>query len=124
MARILLIDDDAQLLKVMEITLQKSGHEIFPAPDGKVALNLLKTQPVDLIITDIVMPEADGIEVISSFIGTESRPPIIAISGGSQRLDPDSLLKLARAMKVDLAIAKPFTPLELLKAVDTVLAKL
>lgn len=121
MSRILVIDDDEQLLQLMAITIKKAGHEISLAPNGAEALILLAEEEFDLVITDIVMPEKDGIEVIISMIKNKVHPAIIAISGGSQRLDRNQLLELARVMKVDMILPKPITQGRLLEAVETLL---
>lgn len=117
MARILIIDDDSQLLKMLEITLTRNGHEVLAAANGKIGISILKNTPCDIVVTDIVMPEMDGIEVISEMVTWPHRPAIIAMSGGSQRLDVQGLLRIAKLMKVDVVIPKPITPLELIEAV-------
>jgi DNA-binding response OmpR family regulator len=121
MARILLIDDDEQLLQLFGITLKKAGHDTIVAPGGVQGLALLDQQQFDLVITDIIMPERDGVEVIGALIQNEVRPAIIAISGGSQRLTSTQLLEIAQVMKVDMVLPKPITPKGLIEAVETVL---
>jgi DNA-binding response OmpR family regulator len=121
MARILLIDDDEQLLQLFEIALKKAGHDTTVAPGGVQGLALLDQQQFDLVITDIIMPERDGVEVIGALIRNEVRPAIIAISGGSQRLTSAQLLEIAKVMKVDMVLPKPITPKGLIEAVETLL---
>ncbi len=121
MARILLIDDDEQLLQLFGITLKKAGHDTIVAPGGVQGLALLDQQQFDLVITDIIMPERDGVEVIGALIQNEVRPAIIAISGGYQRLTSTQLLEIAQVMKVDMVLPKPITPKGLIEAVETVL---
>lgn len=121
MARILLIDDDQQLLQLMEITLKKAQHKVTAVSNGKLGLTQLAQYEFDLVITDIIMPEKDGIEVIIAMSRMEKRPALLAISGGSQRLDAIQLLKTAKVMKVDMVLAKPITPSGLLEAVETLL---
>lgn len=121
MARILIIEDDPQLLTVMEIVLEKNGHDVFTAINGKKGLDCLKQNPVDLVVTDIIMPEMDGIEVMQAVQGMKNRPGIIAISGGSQRIDQGDLLEIAQKMKVDKVMPKPITPADLREAVEALL---
>jgi len=64
MARILVVDDDDQIRTLLRVTLEREGHEVFEAPDGNVALSLYHQNPADLVITDIIMPEKEGIEMI------------------------------------------------------------
>jgi CheY-like chemotaxis protein len=122
MAQILIIDDDTQLLQAMEIAFRKSRHNLKTACDGKKGLACMAQFPaIDVVITDIIMPELDGIEVIATLNKQPCRPVIIAMSGGSQRLDLNLLLQTAKMMKVDLVLPKPITPMELLEAIETLL---
>lgn len=121
MARILLIDDDLQLLQLFEITLKNTQHTIETASNGALGLVKLAQYDYDLVITDIIMPEKDGLEVIMAMSKMEKRPALLAISGGSQRLDAVQLLKTAKTMKVDMVLTKPITPSGLLEAVETLL---
>ena len=106
MARILIIDDDPQIVKLMTAYLQREEYEVVTASNGKQGINQLKTQQFDLVITDIVMPERDGLEVLSWLRNQPSCPKIIAISGGSARLDQDFMLKMAR-FSADKVMPKP-----------------
>lgn len=121
MAQILIVDDDIQLLELMSIAFRKSQHEVTTAIDGKKALAKLREQTFDVVITDIIMPEADGIELLSEISKMRRRPAIIAISGGSQRIHADLLLAAANALKADIVIQKPVTPRQLLEATETLL---
>jgi len=123
MAQILVIDDDDQLLKLIKTTLGKAGHDVLVASNGVQGLALLKQQLFDVVITDIIMPEKDGIEVIMAMFQANNRTAVIAISGGSQRLDAAELLETARVMKVAMVIPKPIILSELLQAIETVLHK-
>ena len=106
MARILIIDDDPQIVKLMTAYLQREGHEVVTAADGKQGIRQLAAQQFDLVITDIVMPEQDGLEVLSWLRKQPQCPKIIAISGGSVRLDQDLMLKMARFL-ADKVMPKP-----------------
>lgn len=121
MAQILIIDDDLQLLQLLDMAFRKSGHTVTTAPNGKKAIALLSAQAFDVVITDIIMPEADGLEVLTALSRMSRRPAVITISGGSQRIDPELVLMTAKEMKADLVLPKPVTPRQLLDAVETLL---
>lgn len=106
MAKILVIDDDPQVLKLMVAYLTRDGHDITTAGDGKQGIRQLETGQFDLVITDIVMPEQDGLGVLMWLKTQPTRPKIIAISGGSVSLDQDLLLKMA-SFSADRVLAKP-----------------
>lgn len=112
MANILIIDDDPQVLKLITTYMQREGHDITTAENGKQGIKKLSENRFDLLITDIVMPEQDGLEVLMWLKTQQQRPKIIAISGGSVSLEQDMLLKLA-GFYADRVMAKPvgFEPL-------------
>ncbi len=83
-------------------------------------MRLAKTQVFELVITDLIMPEADGLEVIETFKNANNDVRIIAISGGG-RIGPESYLNLAKALGARKILAKPFTNAELLSAVQSAL---
>ena len=74
------------------------------------------------ILMDLIMPETDGIEVLTAVAKTKDRPIVIAMSGGSQRIDAEMLLMTAEVLKADKVIAKPLTPDQLLEAVETLIS--
>ena len=119
MSRVLVVDDDPQILRMLQMWLEREGHEVFLAEDGHDALNIVDWAPdcIDLMITDIVMPEKEGLELIME-LKRKVRPlPIIAISGGGD-LSSYSYLKMARMLKADRAFRKPLDMQELLTAVS------
>lgn len=107
MAHILIIDDEPQIVMMLKEFLEQEGYSVTAASNGREGLGHLAKIKFDLVITDIVMPEMDGIEVLASFLKDENRPKIIAMSGGSPLLDGDHLLHMAKMMKVDLVLTKP-----------------
>ena len=115
MARILLIDDDRLVRATFAGFLLQDGHQVVEAGNGKEAQQLLEQERFDLILTDIVMPEQDGLEVIMSQFNRPDRPPIVAISGGAPGLSQQMLLNIAAKMKVEAVLAKPVS-YELLSA--------
>jgi DNA-binding response OmpR family regulator len=116
MARILVIDDDALLNTMVLQMLRQAGYEAIGAPDGNVGLKMLAAQPFDLIITDIVMPEKEGLETIREIRKSGRKIPIIAISGGG-KISAESYLPLARNFGADYTFQKPFDKEPFLAAV-------
>ena len=94
MSRILLIDDDEAFRKMLHKILESAGYEVQDAANGKVALELYRQKASDLIITDLVMPEKEGIETIREFCRIHPGVKIIAISGGG-RMNPKLNLAMA-----------------------------
>jgi DNA-binding response OmpR family regulator len=107
MAKILLIDDDLQMLNIVSLYLKKDGHEITTAANGNEGIKLLGSQQFDLVITDVLMPERDGYEVLMWLKKQTNRPKIIAVSGGSVSIDPSSLLGTSKLMSADIVLTKP-----------------
>ncbi|MBM3565130.1 MAG: response regulator [Alphaproteobacteria bacterium] len=116
MARILVIDDDETVRFTMDYVLKSGGHEVGLAPNGKEGLRMQRETPFDLVITDIMMPEQDGIETIRTLKAEFPRLPIIAMSGGGQTNNLD-YLEMARTFGAVAAIPKPFLPEALLQDV-------
>jgi CheY-like chemotaxis protein len=121
MATILIIEDDALVRNSMRFIIEAHGHVVAEAEDGSVAL-AANLRNYDLVITDILMPEVSGIEVIRAVRALPAPPPIIAMSGGN-RLDGDDPLELAVATGAQVAMRKPFSAKNLMAAVERCLAK-
>lgn len=121
MAKILLIDDDIQLLKAMTSILEKDHHVVVPAGDGIQGIKLLENQRFDLLITDVIMPEQDGIGLLIWLKSNPNPPKVIAISGGSTAIDQVELLKLCKLLSADRVLPKPITSEALKIAIHEVL---
>ena len=106
MSRILLVDDDCQVRSMLKLTLERAGHEVTEAEDGNQAVRKYNAETIDLVITDIVMPEKEGIETIMELRGINPKVNIIAISGGG-RINPDDYLNWARRFGVEYTFTKP-----------------
>lgn len=119
-ATILLIDDDQQVLNVLGEMLRLEGHDVYTAENGLVALSILSRQAFDLVITDLIMPEKEGLETIADIRRDYGALPIIAISGGG-RGGPMNYLETARYIGADKALKKPFQRRELIAAVQELL---
>jgi CheY-like chemotaxis protein len=106
--RILVVDDNDQIREMLRLLLEQAGHEVLEAANGKLAMNLLKKEQADLIITDIIMPEMEGIDLIMAIRSIHPRAKIIAISGGG-RIDPRVCLNMADKLGADRILQKPFS---------------
>jgi DNA-binding response OmpR family regulator len=120
MARILIIDDDKMVLNMLRQVLEGAQHTVMEASDGVVAMRLWRQQSADLIITDILMPEKDGLEVIREMRRECSTVKVIALSGGSRKVHFDAL-DVAKRFGALATLEKPFELKDLLASVDTVL---
>jgi DNA-binding response OmpR family regulator len=120
MPRILVIDDDTQIREMLTQFLEKAGYEILAAPNGLAALKLQQAQPADLIITDLIMPEKEGLETIREFRRNFPMVRIIAISGGGM-IGPDEYLSIAKKLGAYKTFSKPLELRELLEAVRELL---
>ncbi|MBF0284433.1 MAG: response regulator [Magnetococcales bacterium] len=123
MYRILCIDDEASIMKLYQDFLENEDLEIVVACSVRKGLEILRQYSVDLVITDMIMPEMDGIELLRSLHHVAESPPVIAVSGGGSYLNGRELLLIAEVMGVRGTLHKPFTRSELLSMVHRVLAE-
>jgi DNA-binding response OmpR family regulator len=121
-AKILICEDDDLYRQIAEAAFAGCNHQLFFAQNGDEALSRLKGEPVDLIITDLVMPGKDGLEVIRAIRGMHSQVPILAMTAGLASLK-EPLLVAATALGADDVIQKPFRPAALRERTDALLAK-
>jgi DNA-binding response OmpR family regulator len=120
MARILLIDDDAPFRSMLSQTLAHFGHTVTQACNGREGLNLLARDPADLVITDVVMPEKEGMEVLMELREQRPQPKIIVISGGG-RVSAEEYLGFAKLLGAGATLTKPFSNEALLAAIAQLL---
>ncbi len=123
LARILVIDDDDQMRDLLQAILEREGYEVIIAEDGKIGTRLFQQNLPDLVLTDLLMPEKEGIETIMDLKREYPETKIIAISGGGNHVGPDNYLKLARKIGANYALKKPFERKELLETIDVVLSE-
>jgi DNA-binding NtrC family response regulator len=121
MARILLADDEPKLRDVFARYLEGLGHDVRTAADGNQVMAALAEAPADLLVTDINMPDMDGIEILAALKKNGSHMPVIAISGGGY-LDKNLLLSSAAMLGALLTLEKPFALEELRDAVENALS--
>lgn len=119
MASILLVDDNIDILRTHGAVLRRSGYEVVTAADGDIALQLAEQYEFDLVITDILMPGKEGIEIIIELRNRISDQKIIAMSGGGTRFNTNDCLAIARGVGVSVTLSKPFSAAEMLKAVES-----
>ena len=107
MSRILVIDDLKQIRLVIQELLEVDGHDVDLAENGRTALKMTESNSYDLIITDLYMPEKDGLEVIKALKKSLKQVKIIAMSGGGVKKFADDMLKSAKIMGAAVALQKP-----------------
>ncbi|WP_165602670.1 response regulator transcription factor [Candidatus Terasakiella magnetica] len=121
MGRLLIVDDDKSVLNVMKQALINAQFDVESATNGKDAIELLQSSSFDLLITDILMPEIDGLAVIDHAISHHQDIGILAISGGGPDKDGGDLLDAALTCGADAILQKPFRPDELIRTVKALL---
>lgn len=121
MTQVLIVDDDEIFRTMLEEMVQREGYEVTAVGDGDAALHAVDQSPPDLIITDILMPEKDGMELMTELAQRGSQIPIIAISGGGRTINLD-FLELAELMEVRATLSKPFTRESLRQAITEALS--
>ncbi len=114
MATILVIDDQAPIRALLRVALEAAGHEVLEASNGRLGLKLYRERPVDLVITDIVMPEMDGLEMILELTRNFLNVKVIAMSGC---LESEGQLRVAKLLGARQTFQKPLDMEELLSAV-------
>jgi CheY-like chemotaxis protein len=120
MARILVVDDNTSMREAVCEMLQQAGYETISVENGRFVAQIHRNDPVDLIITDLFMPETDGLEIIYQFRHEFPNVKIIAVSGGGSR-GLVELLTVAKKMGAQRALTKPFAWEDLLAAVQELL---
>jgi DNA-binding response OmpR family regulator len=120
MAKILVFDDEPSILLMIKKMLEKAGHEVDIALNGKEGMKLFEKNKPDLLITDILMPEKEGLETIFELRRKYSELKIIAISGGG-RIGPEGYLPSAKLFGADMVFQKPLIQNEFLLAVSLLL---
>jgi CheY-like chemotaxis protein len=112
-AEILLVDDDAAISRALESILRQAGYAVVCAKHGRAAIDLIAKRHVALVISDIFMPDGDGLELLNFLRRLTPRPPVVAMSGAVDgRIG--NMLKVAGALGAERVLQKPFTPIQLL----------
>jgi YesN/AraC family two-component response regulator len=120
MARILIIDDEPQIRSMLKLMLERDGYEVVEAADGVAGIKVYRQNPADLIITDLIMPNKDGIGMIIDLKKEFPQVKIIAMSGGGLN-KPDGYLKGAKKLGAAYTLTKPIDREEMLRVVKDIL---
>jgi len=120
-ARILLIDDDPDVLLAIEILLSHLGYTVETARNGSEGLKMFRANAPDLVLTDIIMPEQEGIETIIEMRRLQPNAKIVAMSGGGP-MNRDSLLAMTLKLGASDTLAKPYDDEQLARVIERVMA--
>ena len=120
MPGILLVEDDKELREMLKISLLRNNYTVLEAENGKDAIVHFKPLLTDLVVTDLIMPEEDGLKVVIKLKELKPSIKIIAISGGG-KVGPGSYLNLAKALGADAIYSKPFSINDLVVKIEELL---
>ncbi len=112
--RVLIADDNEEFAAVLQLALEADGYEVEVASNGRAALEAQRRHPADILITDLVMPERDGFETLTSFRAEFPKTKVVVISGQG-RLHAPRYLFAAELMGADAVLQKPFDVAQLLQ---------
>ena len=118
MANILVVDDDGHIREIVRFALEKVGHRVFEAADGRAALATFREQPIDVVVLDIIIPEQDGLDVCRK-LRERSQVPILFLSSRDDEIDRVLGLEIG----ADDYVTKPFSPREVVARVKALLRR-
>jgi DNA-binding response OmpR family regulator len=121
MAKILLVEDEEAFLDMVDETLRQAGHETIVAREGKEALRLYDPKTIDIVLTDLIMPDIEGLALIAELVRLNAGVRIIAMSGGGMG-GTNLYFPAALSLGAVHVLAKPFSNEQLLSAVNALLA--
>jgi CheY-like chemotaxis protein len=121
MANILVIDDDEEIRDFLEMVLTEDNHNVTLAKDGLEGIMAVRRNHFDLVITDIIMPNKDGIDFILDLVNADNTVPIIAMSGGRRQLSSEFQLQSAATLGVKITLKKPFSAFDLRRIITEIL---
>ena len=113
MLKILLVEDDELMRGSLRLGLTRAGHAVTEAENGKQALEAFRNQRPDIVVTDLIMPEVEGLETIKTIRTMDTVVKIIAMSGGG-RMGPENYLPMAKCLGANHLLYKPFPIIDLL----------
>ena len=120
MPGVLIVEDDKELREMLKLSLLRRNFMVLEAENGKDAITHFKPLITDLVVTDLIMPEEDGLKVVIKLRELKPSIKIIAISGGG-KVGPGSYLNLAKALGADAIYSKPFSINELVAKIEQLL---
>lgn len=121
MANILIVDDDKQIRSMLKQMLEREGHQVNTACDGVQALSAMLQKIPDLVITDLIMPEKEGLELIRELRRYYPDLKIVVITGGSRLIKPGGYLNTARLLGANLSFQKPIERKEFVSSINNLL---
>lgn len=107
MCHILLIEDDQDIRRATKLKLERDGYEVTDIPDGRKAVSICRDANIDVVLTDVVMPDQEGIETIRMLRKMKPEVHIIAISGGGRYASSEEYLDIAGTLGADRTFQKP-----------------
>jgi CheY-like chemotaxis protein len=120
MPGILIVEDNIELRTMLKVSLNRRRYTVLEADNGKEAIAHFKPSLTDLVVTDLIMPEEDGLKVIMRLRELKPSIKIVAISGGG-KAGPGSYLNLAKALGADAIYSKPFSVNEMINKIEELL---
>ena len=116
---ILIVDDEPGIRELLSMILEAAGHSVIAAEDGIEAPKVMASREINVVITDLLMPERDGLEFITEIRAKYPKVKIIAMAGGGH-IARDSYLRIARNFGAHIILEKPFTQANVLGAIEKV----
>ena len=116
MAKVLVIDDEKVVRELARRMLESDHHTMVEAVDGVEGIKVFQEEQPDVVVTDIIMPNADGLEVVRRILEINPKAKIVAMSGGG-RIGDETYLKYAKKFGVTAVLSKPFSPDQLLSLI-------
>ena len=120
---ILVADDEDSIRSLLEHFFRAEGHAVLVVGNARQAVEVMAKQPFDLVITDVLMPDGDGLDLITELRKRQPAARILAMSGGGRYLEGSDYLKLAKGLGAHAAIMKPFTLEEMRAAMKAALER-
>jgi len=120
MPGVLIVEDDKELREMLKMMLLRKNFTVLEAENGKAAITHFKPTLTDVVVTDLIMPEEDGLKVVIKLRELKPSIKIIAISGGG-KVGPGSYLNLAKALGADAIYSKPFSLNDLVAKIEQLL---
>lgn len=120
---ILVVEDVVENREVMAVCLRSRGHDVTTAAGGREAIAIMSAHTFDLIITDMLMPDGDGVQVLTAARRVQPLAGLVAMTGGGAYFSSQNMLHVARTLGADAHLLKPFTQAELFAAIAAVCSK-
>ena len=117
---VLVVEDEIEVQRLIEMRLIQRGHEVTVASTGREAIPAFDAGSFDVVVADVLLPDGDGLDVMSHITRQPKRPRLVAISGGGRYASADYCRTIALETGADVALLKPFKAGELVAAVEAV----